>query len=474
MKYNLVFIGNISIDRFYSCNTLGGGAFYSASSALIANNYDKKTAFYGSINHKTDLFKFSPFFIGTKTEKENTRFDYSCSQNECDIINLNSFSLRNLSFSTKHLHISIRKGIDDIELNKITYNTISVDITKSSVNNILNEIKKIKRINLLFCNYEEYRLVSTLKNVEKFIVTNSYKSVMVIDKEKIIYFIVPFLSNYYKSVGAGDSFIGGFLSDWSKNSELKECIISGVTCAHLSMLHKNQFVISNLKYKFLRNKYKDEIWELPKNILIVGSAGAGKTKFSKAFIEFNPTYKLIDDYDYLINAVDNDAENKIAKKLLIGFEILDYKLWDDVIDKMYDEAIQKENKLFELSRGTDQKYISGKQISTAEIYDYAIEHLSQSDRILVINLYSSYKLRKKRNIYRGAIGEHCVDNKTMSSIYRKSFIFSSKNIKRLKKKIPNLIEIINIPNNKKYDESDKFYFYVIQKITKKIKRRNCK
>lgn len=461
MEYDIVFIGNTSTDYFNEHEQLGGGAFYSATSASIADS-KMKIAFYSKINRYTNLRSFEKLFIGEKVEDNNTFFDYSSSQNECNIRNLLPFSMESINLKTKHLHISVRKGLKDICLDGIKYNSLSVDITKNSINTAIKKLQKIKNIDLLFCNYNEYLSISSLKNIKCFVVTNADKSIAIYKNSNNCYYYVPFLKKYKKEVGAGDSFIGGFLSEWVKNNKMQKSVLSGIVCAHLSMIKNNQFNISSFDYRVLRLKYKKYIKELPKKIIVIGSAGAGKTKFAKSFVNYNPEYRIIDDYDLLMDIVNHDDLHMYTNKLAVGFEITNYNIWNDVIDSQYTESLNYKNVVYELSRGTDWSYIKNEGISVNEIYDYAIKTLSQNEKDLVINLFAPYSVRKKRNRIRSLYGDHCVDDKTMSEIYKKTFTFSRKNIKRIKNENKNIIEIVNV-GNRKYKNDVQLYHYVLEK-----------
>lgn len=465
MKYDIIFIGNTSIDYFGNFQQPGGGAFYSATSASIADK-KMKIAFYSKINKNTHLRQFEKLFIGEKVDADNTSFDYSCTQNECKIRNLLSFSVKNINIETEHIHISVRKGVDDICLDNICYKTISVDVTKTSINDSRDKIIKFGRIDFLFCNLEEYSSISSLNNVKTFVVTNADKSVVVFENDVSRFFPIPLLKRYNKVVGAGDSFIGGFLSEWIKNRDLREAVLTGTTCAHLSMTNRNQFEVSRIDYIIRRNQYRNKIREIPNKLIVIGSAGVGKTKFVRTFVEFNPAYKLIDDYNLLMDIVEGDSEQKYTRKLPVGFEIINYRLWNDVIDAQYIEASKYKNVVYELSRGTDWSYIKNEGITIDEIYDYAIEKFAHKEDVLIINLYAPYMVRKKRNTDRALYGEHCVDDKTMAEVYKKTYVFSQKNIKRIKHKCKNVLQIVNI-SNRKWKDDITLYHYVMEKALKK-------
>lgn len=72
-------------------------------------------------------------------------------------------------------------------------------------------------------------------NLPLTIITNQDKPVIAVNKEKNIYFNVPQNISTVSSTGAGDSFIGGFLAEYSKNQNLNSAINTAIANASHSI-----------------------------------------------------------------------------------------------------------------------------------------------------------------------------------------------------------------------------------------------
>ena len=82
--------------------------------------------------------------------------------------------LKNLS-STKHLHLSLRKGIDfETVLSNVEFSSISVDVDINSLTEIVENLLLFDfEIDVLFCNFAEYSKIKDYNlKVKKTIITN--------------------------------------------------------------------------------------------------------------------------------------------------------------------------------------------------------------------------------------------------------------------------------------------------------------
>ena len=107
-----------------------------------------------------------------------------------------------------------------------------------SLSQFVTLIEKYKdKIDFIFCNAEEYKILKNiLFNKTKIIVTNEGKPILYIEKDKVTsYSIPPVDFKILSMTGAGDSFIGGFLSAWLQTRSILSSIINGVAGANLCL-----------------------------------------------------------------------------------------------------------------------------------------------------------------------------------------------------------------------------------------------
>ena len=218
---DICYVGNSSNDTIIvnnkMYNTLGGSSIYSSFSSRTS--FDGKIAIISKVDGNTySLLNDRQIeFFGTIVDKM-TKFIIDESKLTCestfyntDLINLES------KLDVNYLHISFRKGVDVEGILKsklLKYDHLSIDVMIHSVEDFISIIKKyISKIEILFCNTKEYNILKEyIKDIPLVIVTNENKPVIAITPANTASYNVIDNKNIKSTTGAGDTFIGGFLS----------------------------------------------------------------------------------------------------------------------------------------------------------------------------------------------------------------------------------------------------------------------
>lgn len=475
-QFNLVYVGNISRDKHIDTGNeyWGGSAFHSAiASALFG---EKKIGIISGIGKDFDeeIFKTLDIInINGKIKQENCNVFLTDSENS-------SFKLVGEHYLpypsvterifTQHLHISLRKGVpvEDILNNPmIRYDSLSVDVIYSSIDYALDMICRFnEHISLIFCNLKEYEKIKDhIPSVLTF-VTNEYRPVSLWKNGNLQQmFTVPFCDKVIRADGAGDNFIGGFLSIPTKK-DLHDNIVRGIAMAWSAITCKKRYELTHQELSFALREVEDSniksIKKLPKHIIVIGNPCSGKTAFADYMIDyFSNYYTSIDDYGALCDVFTLDdcirstsnilailGEFKLKKKAQMvvndylnsyqnsafvsslytipnsngGHDILRPELWDIIIEESLLDLSNDKNYIFQLSRGTDQQYMCYKSISKQQVYDDALLMIIRklkclANEILIVNLTANYETRILRNRHRALCGGHYVSDLAMKNIY---------------------------------------------------------
>lgn len=453
---DLCFVGNSSIDliRTEKCTkkVFGGSAIYSSLSCRSIS--DKSIGIISNVdkNLKKILDSKQICLFGNVVDEINT-FKIDETLETCSFLKQgNNDIIINDYIEVDYLHISFRKGVDiDNILNnsKIRYNHLSIDVMIHSIDDFICMIEKyIDKIDIIFCNNEEYQVLNKhFEFLPLTIVTNQNKPVIVVGKEKNLYFDIPQNISTVSFTGAGDSFIGGFLAKYSKNQNLNDAISTGIANASYSItkfgpidtLYRNSDIFKN--------------GVLPKNIIVVGNSCAGKTTFIDFFKSFYNIYTDIDDLapllemfmiddvsksnnlesfielknelvfmkdiyiDYL-NNFSNIEHYTVAAKNDEGHDIINPDLWDIILKKSV-EVLKKDNNIIQFSRGRDEAYEKkyGKDVYKRSL-EIILSELNNKTSTIIINLVADLEIRKERNKIRFEQGGHFVSEDTMDSVYK--------------------------------------------------------
>ena len=506
------FVGNSSIDLINNSSglheTFGGSAIYSSFSCRSIS--DKSIGIISSVNKelKKILDSKNIYLFGEINDEMNI-FEINEDLGSCSFLKYIDNKVEiNENLEINYLHVSFRKGvnIDNILSNsKIKYNHLSIDVMVYSIESVINMIEKYKdRIDIIFCNNVEYQFLKKhVKCLPLTIITNQDKPVIVVQKEKNIYFNVPKNVSVVSSTGAGDSFIGGFLAEYSKNKNLEDAIIKGIENASYSVTNIGPID------RFLK-KYNDlEYGELPKNIIVIGNSCAGKTTFISFFKSLYNIYTDIDDlapllemfmiddissknnvndfidiksevmfmkdiYDLYLNNFSNINHFTVSAKNGSGHDIINPDLWDIILKKAV-EISKNENNIIQFSRGKDEEYEKkyGNDVYKRSL-EIVLDELDNKSSTIIINLISDLKIRKERNQIRFENGGHFVSEETMDNVYNNDIFKYQKNINNkgfidLKgKKYP----VYTINNNQNLTSIDliNFLMYNVSEVLKYYKK----
>ncbi len=453
---DLCFVGNSSIDLIKTENgsmeTFGGSAIYSSLSCRSVSN--KSIGIISNVN--SDLKKIldsKQIYLFGKVVDEINTFEIDESLDYCKFIRQgNNDILINEDIEVNYLHVSFRKGvnIDNILNNsKIRYNHLSIDVMIHSIDSFIDMIEKyIDKIDIIFCNNQEYQVLKKhFNNLPLAIITNQNKPVIAVNKSENIYFNVPQNISTVSSTGAGDSFIGGFLAEYSKNRNLNSAINTGIVNASYSI---TKFGPIDISYRN-NDTFKNGI--LPKNIIVVGNSCAGKTTFIEFFKSFYNIYTDIDDlapllemfmiddisnsknidefinlknklvfmkdiYEHYLNDFPNIEHYSVIAKNGEGHDIINPDLWDIILKKSV-EILKNENNIIQFSRGRDEEYEKkyGKDVYKRSL-EIILQELDNRTSTIIINLVSNLKMRKQRNKNRYEQGGHFVSEDTMDNVYK--------------------------------------------------------
>ena len=462
---DVCFAGNSSIDIISNSRgtkkVFGGSAVYSAFSCRSVSN--KNIGIISNVNKelKAILEDKRIELFGNVFDEINT-FSINEDFGTCKFLNMvnNSIELKQ-ELDVDYLHISFRKGVDvDSILNnsQLKYNHLSIDVMIHSIDSVIESIKKyIKKIDLIFCNSEEYQILKDIIiELPTVIVTNQDKPVVVIENDKNSCYSVPQGVNVTSSTGAGDTFIGGFLAEYSNNCNFEKAINKGIENASNSVVD-----FGPINHVPVYN-YITSVSELPKNIIVIGNSCAGKTTFIDYFKSLYNIYTDIDDLapllemfmiDDVSSSNDLNELKELRNKLLFmkdiheqyiasfpnidhysiiakngsGHDIIKPELWDIILEKSV-KILKKDNNIIQFSRGKDEVY--EKKYGT-DVYnrslDIIMNQLVNKNNTIIINLVSNLETRKKRNRIRFENGGHFVSEDTMNNVY-KSDIFKYEHV----------------------------------------------
>lgn len=480
-SFDLVYAGNISRDKYIDTGNeyWGGSGFHSAiASALFG---EKKVGVISGVGEDFDeeIFRILGIInINGKIKGEK------CNVFQTDSVN-SSFKLSGECYLpypsitkrifTHHLHISLRKGvpIEDIISNPmVRFDSLSVDVMYSSIDYAIDMICRFKeQISMIFCNLKEYKQIKKHISTILTIVTNEHRPVM-LWKDGILQqmFIVPFCDKIIRTDGAGDSFIGGFLSI-PRRMNLRDNIVRGIAMSWAAVACERRYKLTHKELSYALKMVEDtntkSIKKVPRHIIVIGNPCSGKTAFTDYMIDYFSNYYIsIDDYGALYDVfmLDdgirsnssiietlNDFKLKGKAKRVTdeylnlyerstldsslytilnsngGHDICRPELWDIILEESLLQCSNEKNYIFQLSRGTDQQYMCYKSISKYHVYDAAlltiIRKLNCPDNeILIVNLTASYETRILRNKHRALYGGHYVSDVAMKNIYAEDIL----------------------------------------------------
>lgn len=454
---DLCYVGNSSNDKIIInnkvYNTLGGSCIYSSLSSRTS--FDGRIAIISKVNRDTNiLLKEKEIeFYGTIVDRM-TEFMINESKSTCvsQFYNTDEIKLEE-KIDVNHLHISLRKGVDIkniLENDLLSYKHLSIDVMIHSVVDFIPIIEKYaSKIEILFCNISEYNIIKKyIEDIPLIIVTNEAKPVLAITSSNIISYNVPSINNIKSTTGAGDSFIGGFLSKYLINQDINESISQGIYNSGKSIEG-----IGPLSYKHLRVNEIIKSYLLPNNMIVIGNSCAGKTTFINYFKNLYDIYSDIDDLKPLIETFMLDDllyQNKIEKfkkvknklkyansiweeyndninsinhytkpaKFGDGHDIIRPILWDYIIQ--YSVINSEKYNIIQFSRGCDKLYdLNFSENAYFRSIKGFINNLQNNDNCIIVNLVSDLEIRKDRNRIRFENGGHYVSEDTMNNVYSK-------------------------------------------------------
>lgn len=506
---DICFVGNSSIDYISTINgqykTYGGSAIYSSLSCRTC--FDKNIAIISNINRElNDLLKNHNIINLGNVNDNITTFKLNENDGSCE-----EFHYYNKPFTfpetinIKHLHISFRKGvnIDSILHNpNIKFQTLSIDIMIHSVEDMLPYILKYQnKIKYLFCNIKEYSLIKNYINKIPYkIITNEDKPVIVITPTENLCFPIQPKDNIVSSTGAGDTFIGGFLSQSIDEKFINESVSCGIRNSSISLERVGALtsIDKNINsFNVITPKH------LPNNIIVIGNSCAGKTTFINYLKKYYDIYTDVDDLEPLLEtfmlddeslALSKDKFTKLKDKLKFmdniyneyianydninhytkksldgnGHDIIRPILWDMILEKAV-SVLHSKNNIIQFSRGKDELYEHefGKNVYKRSI-DSILDYLPHKENTVIVNLVSPLTIRKERNAKRYENGGHFVSEDTMDNVYDKDYFSyieiagSIGYIEVKKQKYP----VITICNDKTLSpiELDSFLYYNLERV----------
>lgn len=272
----LIFCGNSSIDHILTHKgakeTIGGSAVNAAISGSLFGN--KEIALISSVGYDFPIDTLDKLNISTEHMQQ---YEENTNSFIIDEIN-NTVSLKSKQYlpiiipdntETNHLHVSCRKGVPFVDaFNKIKSQHYSLDVMWSSVKDFLPELSAcIQKADFLFCNDTEFMmmkregLIDTVP--ENLIIFTTDKHGVIYQKgKKQKYFHTIKKEDVVSTIGAGDTFLGSFLSSFNGNN-LNEAVYQSLAMASLST---EDFGNMHLLNKFSEiNKTKNIIRNMDKN-----------------------------------------------------------------------------------------------------------------------------------------------------------------------------------------------------------------
>lgn len=454
-NYNLVFVGNQSIDKKVcldgrSVEVIGGSAYNSFCSSKLF--YEQLiSAYFAPVGNRTSRAAMNQYNLN-KEYRDDVIFEINELSGECNT--RLAVCMNNTHWECDHLHISLRRDVDiESFLNgSVDFKSLSVDVTHASVEKYKSAIEALRnRIDFLFCNTQEYLHIKHIIIKGSFVVTNEDKPVRIQNAKSTKYFAVPTPVRSTKSVtGAGDSFIGAFLSELMCNYNITESVAAGIAAAQANLNAYGNEELDKAYFKTLLNSYKKYNLIMPNRIFVVGPSCSGKT----TIINNNPNifdpYVRFDDLRVLKERVNYDNGEFSTKQLMTfhdhdevlpratikhddaTFKIIDDELWNDVIKRISKKLTSYS--IIEFSRGLMKQYIDAFELALS---------LKKDETNLIIFIDAEYNTRLKRNFKRKNDGEHFVELETFETVYRKSLAeFFESNLSINGKTIP----VIKIDN----------------------------
>lgn len=454
---DLCYVGNSSNDKIIVNNeihnALGGSCIYSSFSSRAS--FDGKIAIISKVDTNTNLLlkeKEIEFYGSIVDRMTEFIIDESKSTCESQFYNIDVIKLKE-KIDINHLHISLRKGVDVqniLENGLLNYKHLSIDVMIHSVVDFIPIIEKYaSKIEILFCNINEYNILKKyVKDIPLVIVTNENKPVLAITPTNTISYSVINNKNIKSTTGAGDSFIGGFLSKYIINQDINESISQGIYNSSKSI--ENIGPLLSIE-SCINNIIKSEL--IPNNIIVIGNSCAGKTTFIDYFKNYYNIYSDIDDLSPLLETFMLDdllRQNKIEEfkqirnelkyinkiweeyndninlinhytkpaKLGDGHDIIRPILWDYIIQMAV--ANSEMHNIIQFSRGRDELYeLEFTENAYFRSIKSFINDLQNSNNCIIVNLISSLETRKNRNKIRFENGGHYVSDDTMDNVYSK-------------------------------------------------------
>ena len=509
---NLIYVGNISEDNIISDERgklhkcLGGSTVYSSHASKCVSN-KLRIGIIGNtcINYKNKLEANGIEFLGNVVET-NTEFYINEVTNECLGRNYNMVSCENSKkIETQHLHVSFRKGINIEQIlnnQLISYNTLSIDVMIHSVKEMIPVILKyLEKINIIFCNMDEYKIIKEYLNDKiKIVVTNNSNPILFMENGKVFIQEIEKMDNVVSTTGAGDSFVGGFLGEFVLSKNLNESIQKGVITSQKSILGYGPLIKCNVDIENANNAIK----EIPKKIVVIGNSCAGKSTFVKYYKELFDIYEEIDDIEplkeifKLDDMVRESISNLYIKDIKYCFDIVEeYKsdinninfytqkaingnghvilrpvLWNKILKYSLNKC-EYDNLIIQFSRGKDEDYEKeyNQNAYLKNLLDIDKKICLDSGTI-IINLQADLEKRIIRNEKRRISGGHYVEENTMKQIYSKDiFEYLTDNEVSFLNLDGKRILVYNLNNNKIFEE-DELQQYMRDEIIKIIKYYN--
>lgn len=503
---DLCYVGNSSNDKIVVnngiYNTLGGSCIYSSFSSKTS--FDGKIAIISKVDSDTNLLlkEKQIEFYGTIVDRM-TEFIIDESRSTCESQFYNTDVIKlETKIDINHLHISLRKGVDVqniLESELLNYNHLSVDVMIHSVVDFIPIIEKYaSKIEIFFCNINEYNIIKKyVKDIPLVIVTNENKPVFAITPTNTISYNVRNNYNIKSTTGAGDSFIGGFLSKYIINQDIDESISQGTYNASKSIENIGPLLsIESCIDKTTKSTL------LPNNIIVIGNSCAGKTTFIDYFKKYYNIYSDIDDLEPLLEAFMLDDllyQNKIEefKKIKNKLKYVN-KIWEEYNDNinsinhytkpanlgdghdiirpiLWDYIIQmavvnlETHNIIQFSRGKDELYESQfSQNAYFRSIKNFINNSKNNSNSIIVNLVSSLEIRKNRNKIRFENGGHYVSDDTMDNVYSKDIFEYTKTGKNFGYLLVDgrTIPVYTIVNDKTLSEIElnKFLEYNVNKV----------
>ena len=506
---DICFVGNSSIDYIMTTKgqykTYGGSAIYSSLSCRVSSN--KNIAIISNANKElNDLLKNHDIINLGNVNDDITIFKLNENDGSCEGLHYyNKPFMFSKTININHLHISFRKGVDIdsiLDNPNLKFQTLSIDVMIYSVEDMLPYIVKYQdKIKLLFCNMKEYDLIKNYINKIPYkIITSEDKPVVVITPNENLCFQIQSKDNVISSTGAGDTFIGGFFSQYIDGKSINESVSCGIRNSSISLEKIGALtdIDKNINSSNLINPK-----HLPNNIIVIGNSCAGKTTFINYLKKYYDIYTDVDDLEPLLETFMLDDESLVLSKKQFtrlkdklkfmktvyneyienydninhytqkavngnGHDIIRPILWDMILEKAV-SVLHTENNIIQFSRGKDELYEHefGKDVYKRSI-DSILDYLPLKENTVIVNLISPLTVRKERNAIRYENGGHFVSEDTMDTVYDKdyfSYIETANSIGYIevnKQKYP----VITIRNDKTLSpiELNSFLYYNLERV----------